>query len=177
MVKQNGCGTIASRIGHLSLLDRVYQMVDDPSTNSIISWSQSGKSFIVWDPLEFSRDLLERIFSHHDFSLFIQKLNHFGFRKVDSSEQWEFADDEFVKGEPERVGNIYRRLDSDSDSDAKPSVTRLKTMKTVVMKRKIKPTVDNKTMKRVEMKKKIKLRVNNKKASKAVGDQLQGLRI
>lgn len=37
-----------------------YDMVDDLSLDSIISWSQSGKSFIIWNPEEFYNNLLQR---------------------------------------------------------------------------------------------------------------------
>ncbi|CAI0560877.1 unnamed protein product [Linum tenue] len=50
-------------------------MVDDPSTDSVVSWSASNKSFIVWSPPEFSRDLLPRFFKHNNFSSFIRQLN------------------------------------------------------------------------------------------------------
>ncbi|CAN1150147.1 Heat shock factor protein HSF8 [Linum perenne] len=50
-------------------------MVDDPSSDSIVSWSVSNKSFIVWSPPDFSRDLLPRFFKHNNFSSFIRQLN------------------------------------------------------------------------------------------------------
>lgn len=56
-------------------LTKTYEMVDDSSSDSIVSWSQSNKSFIVWNPPEFSRDLLPRFFKHNNFSSFIRQLN------------------------------------------------------------------------------------------------------
>jgi len=56
-------------------LAKTYEMVDDLSTNSIVSWSVSSKSFIVWNPPEFARDLLPRFFKHNNFSSFIRQLN------------------------------------------------------------------------------------------------------
>lgn len=89
-------------------LMKTYEMVDDGSTDSIVSWSQDGRSFVVWEPLVLCRDLLPGYFKHNNFSSFIRQLNTYGFRKIDP-DQWEFGNEEFVRGQRHRLNNISRR--------------------------------------------------------------------
>ncbi|CAI0432054.1 unnamed protein product [Linum tenue] len=50
-------------------------MVDEESTNSIVSWSPSNDSFIIWDMTEFSVKLLPEYFKHSNSSSFVRQLN------------------------------------------------------------------------------------------------------
>ncbi|MQM08737.1 hypothetical protein Taro_041601 [Colocasia esculenta] len=56
-------------------LSKTYDLVDDASLDAVVSWGPSGESFVVWDPVEFSRTVLPRHFKHNNFSSFVRQLN------------------------------------------------------------------------------------------------------
>ncbi|KAH7560615.1 hypothetical protein JRO89_XS10G0054800 [Xanthoceras sorbifolium] len=58
-----------------AILSKIFDLVDDWSLDSIISWGATGESFMVWDPVEFARLTLPRNFKHNNFSSFVRQLN------------------------------------------------------------------------------------------------------
>ncbi|GAB4843870.1 hypothetical protein Ancab_013832 [Ancistrocladus abbreviatus] len=89
-------------------LMKTYMLVDDPTTDGVISWNDEGTAFVVWQPAEFARDLLPALFKHSNFSSFVRQLNTYGFRKA-ATTRWEFCNDMFKKGKKEQLREIRRR--------------------------------------------------------------------
>ncbi|XP_018512721.1 heat stress transcription factor A-4c [Brassica rapa] len=68
----------------------VYEVVDDPSLDSIISWSKSNKSFVIWNPKEL------------------------GFVRIKGSEHLEFGHEQyFVRGKPDLLTKMRYQAASD----------------------------------------------------------------
>ncbi|KAG2238475.1 hypothetical protein Bca4012_022301 [Brassica carinata] len=89
-------------------LSKTYQLVDDQSTDDVVSWNEDGTAFVVWKTAEFAKDLLPQYFKHNNFSSFIRQLNTYGFRKT-VPDKWEFANDNFRRGQEELLSEIRRR--------------------------------------------------------------------
>ncbi|KAI6035926.1 hypothetical protein BKA83DRAFT_4155860 [Pisolithus microcarpus] len=103
-----------------AFLQKLYEMVNDPSHHHLIRWSDTGDSFFVLDQERFSSDVLGRWFKHKNFSSFVRQLNMYGFHKIphlqqgvlrseNETEFWNFEHPHFIRGQPDMLCLIQRK--------------------------------------------------------------------
>ncbi|XP_039593333.1 heat shock factor protein 1 isoform X1 [Polypterus senegalus] len=103
-----------------AFLTKLWTLVEDPETDSMICWSLSGNSFHVFDQGHFAKDVLPKYFKHNNMASFVRQLNMYGFRKVVHIEQGglvkpekddtEFQHPYFVRGQEHLLENIKRKV-------------------------------------------------------------------
>jgi len=110
---RGGVARDAGRLVAAPFLVKTYRLVDDPSTDHIVSWGDNNNTFVVWRPKEFSASVLPSYFNHTNFSSFVRQLNTYGFRKIVRG-RCEFANELFRKGQKHLLSHIQRRKPSAS---------------------------------------------------------------
>ncbi|KAK4367742.1 hypothetical protein RND71_011534 [Anisodus tanguticus] len=99
---------MSQRTAPAPFLLKTYQLVDEEATDDVISWNETGTTFVVWKTAEFANHLLPKYFKHNNFSSFVRQLNTYGFRKI-VPDKWEFANENFKRGQKELLTAIRRR--------------------------------------------------------------------
>eukprot|EP00253_Pinus_taeda_P034298 PITA_34298 len=117
----------AARLVAAPFLVKTYRLVDDPSTDHIISWGDNNSTFVVWCPKEFSASVLPSYFNHTNFSSFVRQLNTYGFRKIVRG-RCEFANELFRKGQKHLLPHIQRRKPSTSSAQMEYEIAHLKSI-------------------------------------------------
>lgn len=69
----------AKRIGPVAaFLERTFKMVDEASSNGIVTWSATGDSFIIKRVDLFEKEVIPRFFNHSNLLSFVRQLNNHG---------------------------------------------------------------------------------------------------
>ncbi|KAI4127898.1 MAG: hypothetical protein LQ338_002983 [Usnochroma carphineum] len=127
------------KVVQTAFIHKLYNMLEDPSIQNLISWSSNNESFVMSPSAEFSK-VLAQYFKHTNISSFVRQLNMYGFHKVSDvfhtgspdSALWEFkhGNGNFRRGDLAGLREIKRRasrhalIHRDSFSAAhKPSVS------------------------------------------------------
>ncbi|EOO03569.1 putative flocculation suppression protein [Phaeoacremonium minimum UCRPA7] len=68
------------KIVQTAFIHKLYNMLEDPSIQHLISWSNSQESFVMAPSADFSK-VLAQYFKHTNISSFVRQLNMYGFHK------------------------------------------------------------------------------------------------
>jgi len=100
-------------------LEKLMSMLET-APSSLICWGKDGSSFIVLNPVRFSKEVLPKFYNTSNFSSFVRQLNFYSFSKVveekKGSKKWEFVHKKFLRGRPELLPEIKRKTYQDDDS-------------------------------------------------------------
>lgn len=106
------------KVVQTAFIHKLYNMLEDPSIQHLISWSSSNESFVMSPTSEFSK-VLAQYFKHTNISSFVRQLNMYGFHKVSDvfhtgspdSALWEFkhGNGNFRRGDLVGLREIKRR--------------------------------------------------------------------
>ncbi|KAI0009295.1 hypothetical protein F4779DRAFT_378268 [Xylariaceae sp. FL0662B] len=106
------------KIVQTAFIHKLYNMLEDPNIQHLISWSNSAESFVMSPSHEFSK-VLAQYFKHTNISSFVRQLNMYGFHKVSDvfhtgspeTALWEFkhGNGNFKRGDLVGLREIKRR--------------------------------------------------------------------
>ncbi|KAI1479483.1 hypothetical protein K445DRAFT_14246 [Daldinia sp. EC12] len=106
------------KIVQTAFIHKLYNMLEDPNIQHLISWSSSAESFVMSPSHDFSK-VLAQYFKHTNISSFVRQLNMYGFHKVSDvfhtgspeTALWEFkhGNGNFKKGDLVGLREIKRR--------------------------------------------------------------------
>ncbi|KAL0773535.1 hypothetical protein Bca101_038686 [Brassica carinata] len=113
---------------------QLYKIVDDRSSDPIISWSKSSPNvFVVWDLKKLRRDILMKssgVLLGRNITEFIAKLRSHGFRSVlKGFGELEFEHDGFTRGLVTKKTKMVKALSERFDAQIKAIKCRFKAKK------------------------------------------------
>ena len=101
-------------------LAKLWKMVDDPDTDNLITWGDTGDSFVIMHQAAFSENLLPYYYKHSNLASFVRQLNMYGFNKrtgVDTGglksekdQELEYSHPYFRRGQEILLGHIKRKV-------------------------------------------------------------------
>ena len=71
-----------------AFLAKLWKMVDDPDTDNLITWGDTGDSFVIMHQAAFLENILPNYYKHSNLASFVRNLYMYGFNKsVNTSEK------------------------------------------------------------------------------------------
>ena len=111
---------------------KLYNIVCNPLTNRIVTWSENGKSFIVHSVKDFCSQCLKGTFKSDKFPSFVRQLHFYGFTKLsvpppgNTITTFIFYNEYFTRyARNEELCNIQRKTNSEYASLQKLEMSKL----------------------------------------------------
>ncbi|KAI5162050.1 hypothetical protein NEAUS03_1893 [Nematocida ausubeli] len=110
-------------------IEKLYSMLEDLQNQTYIQWTSQGTSFLIINPTDFGKCMLNKHFKHGNLSSFVRQLNKYDFHKIKSQESilkqfglqvWEFKHNYFQRGREDILKHIVRKK-SNADKRFKTS--------------------------------------------------------
>lgn len=97
-----------------SFVEKLHLILEETCDTSLVSWTQDGNAFEVFDVSKFSTTVLPKFFKHNNWQSFVRQLNMYGFSKIcdafhGTASSWEFKHPSFIRHCPGLFSNIRRR--------------------------------------------------------------------
>lgn len=104
---------------------KLYEILENSEYNNYITWSESGTSFFIINPNDFSKNVLQNLFRHNNINSFIRQLNKYDFHKLKNStstiskygpQVLEYEHIYFQKNNKNQLYKIKRKKSGNEDS-------------------------------------------------------------
>lgn len=93
-----------------SFLEKLWEILDEPSNEPYICWQPEGLSFVILDIQDFEANVLTKYFKHSNHNSFVRQLNMYAFVKTcNDSTYREFQNPHFQRARKDLMVNIKRK--------------------------------------------------------------------
>ena len=102
-----------------AFLEKLYDILEEVSLESYISWQPDGLSFLIRDVNSVSELVLPHYFKHNNIQSFVRQLNMYSFTKTRHDSNYrEFRQPLFQRGRRDLLSLIKRKTQGSSDKNA-----------------------------------------------------------
>ena len=96
-------------------IERLFELVNDESTDHLIRWNGTGEEdgFTIVDPFQLEEDVISKHFQLKDLKSFIRQLNMYDFRTKNKRQKClsrVFYHPSFKKNDRQMLGQIKRKM-------------------------------------------------------------------
>lgn len=104
-------------------LHKIYEILENPCHQDLVSWNQEGNAFIIKNVTEFTENVLPKYFKHNNFASFVRQLNLYDFHKSRYENNGsEFYHKLFKKNEKHFLSEIKRKMPNENCGNDSPSL-------------------------------------------------------